>query len=182
MEPSRKYRIVDAIIEEESRDSTYIHNLEQLVMEQTIVISELKKDVAQINSSIEEIKKMLGEPKLGNLDRQTYNCFPIANKEDLGKANELVANPDTRANIVRFLFFFSFIKFLISLNYLQVAYIRNLKPPGDTDFNHPFQNIFTDEFLSTYNSNGTFGKGDFTKTEMYKVFQGKVFQFYFKNF
>lgn len=75
-------------------------------MEQTIVISDLKKDVAQINSSIEEIKKMLGGPKLGNLDRNIYSCFPIANKNDMEKSNELLANPESRENIVRFSFFF----------------------------------------------------------------------------
>lgn len=95
---------------DEERDSTYIQNLEQLVMEQTIVISDLKKDVAQINASIKEIKKMLTEPKeVGHLDRSTYHSFPIANDEDLEKVDELLENPTNRENIVRFSFCFDYL-------------------------------------------------------------------------
>lgn len=74
-------------------------------MEQAKVIQELKKDVSQINSSIEEIRQMLAGPTVqGELDTETYNSFPIANKTDLERVDEMLQDPAMRTNIVNFIF------------------------------------------------------------------------------
>lgn len=88
-------------------------------MEQSKVITELKKDVSQINSAIEEIRQMLVGPTiLGELDTDTYNCFPIANNKDLERVDQMLQDPATRTNIVSF----KFSRFFSKLSNLVVVF------------------------------------------------------------